>query len=60
MPATYRTQLAEVLTRLDQLLAEAEEIALDPAGDEQDAATEFYVEVQQIRRYVEAKLSGEV
>ena len=41
MPATYRTHLAEVLSRIDQLLAEAEEIALDPYGDEQDAATEF-------------------
>lgn len=59
MPATYRTHLAAVLARIDQLLAEAEEIALDPAGDEQDAATEFFVEVQQIRRDVEAKLRGE-
>jgi hypothetical protein len=59
MPHTRRNALAAVLARIDQLLAEAEEIALDPEGDEQDAATDFIVEFHQTRRVVEAKLRGD-
>jgi hypothetical protein len=59
MDADKRTRPARSLAELDQLLAEAEEIALDPTDGERDSALDFWIEFQETRRDVETRLRGE-
>jgi hypothetical protein len=54
-----RNKLARSLAEIDQLLAEAEEIAEDPQDDDRDGALHLLIEFQAMKHVVEAELKDE-
>ena len=49
-----------MLTEIDHLLAEAEDIAKDAQGNDRDGVLELLIEFQVWRQSVEAKLRGKL
>jgi hypothetical protein len=54
-----RNYLARNLAEIDQLLAEAEDIATDPEDEDRDGALELLIEFQLWKQVVEVELNGE-
>jgi hypothetical protein len=54
-----RNKLTRNLAEIDQLLAEAEDIAAGPEDDDRDEALELLIEFQLWKRVVEVELTGE-
>jgi hypothetical protein len=54
-----RNELARILAAIDQLLAQAESIAIELTGEDRERARAVIAEFQKKRQAVEAELRGE-